>query len=208
MHTATQSWSQKGKVEFKPFLDADGNGVKNDLESWIGKNQLVVGSNEFMKAKYGMRKENLYQAYKAQGFDLDLVPFSEYQVSKKYQMVQVRPFPHIINYISIPVTIQGSLSGRVRKPVNGWEGQEPSHWKVLVQHSKTGKTDTLRTLPSGRFYQSSLSRGTYTVQLLPDQLEHYKVAAEPGVYRVVVTPQKGKRRFTNLNFSLKEKLAN
>ncbi len=204
LYTARQSWSQKGKVEFKPFLDTDRDGIKNESERWIEGDQMIVASNSTVKSAYGGKTDNLYQAYKEQGFAVELQPFSEYRVSNKYRMVQVKPFPHIINLVPIPMIIQGTLSGQVRKPVSDWEGREPTHWKVLVIHNSTGETDTLRTLPSGRFYHSSLSQGKYTIQLLPDQLERYKLTSEPARYQVAVEAQEGKRRITDLHFSLKQ----
>ncbi|MBI1806038.1 MAG: carboxypeptidase regulatory-like domain-containing protein [Ignavibacteria bacterium] len=161
----------RGALSFRPFLDRNGNGIRDQGESYLpditvktyGPKLSAAGE----KKKEGVLIANAeaYQKYityfPVQNFeDPHWVPY--------FQSVAVMAEPNLLRPLDLPIVIGGLVSGRV---VQVQKGAEVPVEGITVTLSNTGYSKTMRSFSTGEFNFIGVPPGTYTLSISTQDLE-------------------------------------
>lgn len=181
-----------------PFLDENGNGVKDKNESVMKETKIMTHiRTDIQKTKSGISFSNIVpnQAFKI------VIPRQAYeditwQIDP--QDICLVLAPHQSRTINIPVKILTELSGQitVTKPgqvsvVNGVP--------VTVTNMHTGKTIELHSDEWG-YYSTMVVCGNYSISVDTDSLDKSGLECAVPIRHVVIEPSRDGQQLLDLNF--------
>ncbi|GEM_PF-5559193 len=202
IRASSRPWNEQGKIVMKPYLDLNADGLKDEKDPWLDKKEVGLKVNPHTSYAMGVQQPSLYRSYTPGMVKVQSSPFSSYQVPDRYKVVKVYPFPYVTNIVPTPVQAQKSISGQVHVSPDIDEKQATDSWQVVVKYLNSSSSDTLQTLPSGRFFHA-LKTGEYKIELTSEQLERHEVVSCPSHYRIRVRAKSDRRRLNDLKFSIK-----
>lgn len=180
----------KGIIEILPFLDYNGNGIKDKGEPEVKNLNLRVDGTKversFDKSKVIISALESYNKY---FIKLDDKNFENpaYQLGNK--IIQVTAMPNQVQQIPVPVLIMGEASGYVYTEE---EGKKKGIGKLIVNIFDTAQNLVARVItePDGYFSYLGLRPGNYTAQTDHTQLSKINMKNITGSFAFKVKESK------------------
>jgi cell division protein FtsN len=192
----------KGGISVIPFIDLNGNGIRDKNEP------KAPGLN--LRSSGGIVEKNDrdttiriigLEPYTRCFLDLDANSFENISWRLPHKIIDVAVDPEIMKHIEIPVTVAGEASGSVTTEENG---NITGIARIIVNFSdKSGKhiSGTLSE-SDGYFSWFGFSPGGYTVSVDTNQLRKLGMTSEPSSMDFTVKPGIDGEYITGLDFRL------
>ncbi len=173
----------KGAITLLPFLDVDGNGLRDPGEPKASNLQFRINGGSIVRNDKDTTIRILdltpYQSYL---LELDKNSFDNISWQMHNLTMKVMIDPNQFKTIEVPISVMGEAAGTV---YNGQNGQG----RILVCFYRSDSTLAARTLTESDGYYSylGLKPGKYTVRIDPEQLKKLKMVSTPEMMPVTVT---------------------
>jgi cell division protein FtsN len=192
----------KGGISVIPFIDLNGNGIRDKNEPKAPGLNLrssggIVGKSDRDTTIRIIGLEPYTRCF----IDLDANSFENISWRLPYKIIDVTVDPEIMKHVEIPVTVAGEASGRV---TTGKEGDITGIARIIINFSdKSGKhiSSTLSE-SDGYFSWFGFSPGGYTASVDTNQLRKLGMASEPSSRDFTVKPGIEGEYITDLDFRL------
>ncbi|HEX2921314.1 MAG TPA: SPOR domain-containing protein [Bacteroidales bacterium] len=200
--TSNQSNVGKGGIYFIPFLDINGNGVRDNDEPKIAGLDARAGSGRVEKDPRDSTIRILgLEPYTKCYVELDESSFENISWRLPVKVLAIAVDPEIIKHVEIPITVVGEASGMV---VLNRNNIESGLGRITVRFfSKDGKV-VASTLSEddGYFSWFGLTPGEYSAMVDTSQLKRLGMISEPATRPFTVTPGRDGDIIDGLDFRL------
>lgn len=194
----------RGWITVLPFLDMNGNGLRDDNEPKV--NGVKV------RATPGGRMEVDNQDTLVRIFDLE--PYTSiflelngdgleniaWQLHKKSFRVPVEP--NLMKLVEVPVSVVAEVSGSIRREEA--DIKRPGRYKINIFQEKHGFVKSIYSEDDGYFNHLGLSPGNYTIQVDSTQVANQQLISQPVSHHVNILPDYYGFFIDELDFKLQE----
>lgn len=178
----------RGWITVLPFLDMNGNGVRDENEPKV--NGVKV------RATPGGRMEVDNQDTLVRIFDLE--PYTSiflelngdgleniaWQLHKKSFRVPVEP--NLMKLVEVPVSVVAEVSGSIR--VAGSDARRPGRFKIDISREDHSLVNSIYSEDDGYYSYLGLPPGNYTIQVDSMQLANQQLVSQPASRKVNILP--------------------
>lgn len=189
----------RGRIKFEPFLDLNGNGIKDQSEQSIeGLNVHVQGG--------GMRKQNpdgsiLFsglEPYISYYFQMDTRNLKNIAWQVDYESMEVFVNPNQMKVVGVPVKVMGEVAGFVNLGHDGIGGI-----RINIVDFEGKLVSSMLSASDGYFSYMGLKSGDYIARVDKTQLEKLKMKIKEEFPFIINNNREGDY-VDNLEFLLAE----
>lgn len=178
----------KGGIVIIPFVDLNGNGVRDhDEPKAFGlKAQVSAGRLLYRNADTSILVTDL-EAYASYMVKLNTGTFENIAWQVKNKVLSVAVSPNQLRLVEVPVQVVGEVSGMVfLQDDKGRRGQ--GRMTVSIYNSRDQLVAQTQTETDGSFSYIGLQPGSYTARMDNHQLEKLHMTASPAAvpFRIIV----------------------
>lgn len=201
---ANRSSISRAALTIIPFLDFNGNGIKDPEEPGVPGLQLRnrAGRLLYNKDKTILRITEL-QPYTDQILEIDPVSLDNIAWKVPDPVIKVRTLPNHFQEIHVPVVVMGEVSGMIfLKDESGVRGQGRIRINIFDEAGK--KVTDLLSEGDGYFTFLGLKPGKYSARIDNSQLKTLGLTAAPDVISFEIEVDKYGDIVDDLEFVLKK----
>lgn len=173
----------KAAVSVIPFLDLNGNGIKDKLEPGVPGLVLgrVAGQQMYNEDRTEIRIFDL-EPYVPLTLEIDPISLDNIAWNVEHKMVQLEPLPNQVNTVFVPVTVLGEVAGMVYFKDGG---SVTGLGRVIVNILDEKGRQVTRILSEGDGYFTylGLKPGKYVAEIDSEQLENLNFTSKPSEAR-------------------------
>jgi hypothetical protein len=170
---------QRAGVSGQIFLDANGNGLREDAEELLPDVRVRVGNITALSDSQGNYRVWDLLPYEPVLVVLDSMTLASPLWTPTYSAISVEPGPNQFRMIDLPVAPAGVIEGRVmRETPSGMVGQ--GGITLLVTNRRTGARLQVVTFSDGDFYLMGVKPGEYEITVAESVLNRLGVTATPA----------------------------
>lgn len=170
----------RGSMKFIPFLDANGNGKRDNDEPLVTGLQIVLnGGGRQINSKDGITIITGLEPYIKNHveFNTDRINNIAWRVINKTLNITLNP--NQLKTIEIPVVVVGEVGGMVNRNENG-RRIGTGGLKINIYDTHNVLTTTILSEPDGYFSFLGLKSGSYSAKIDSLQLQKLQMKSEPG----------------------------
>jgi hypothetical protein len=170
---------QRAGVSGQIFLDANGNGLREDADELLPDVRVRVGNITALSDSQGNYRVWDLLPYEPVLVVLDSMTLASPLWTPTYSAISVEPGPNQFRMIDLPVAPAGVIEGRVmRETPSGMVGQ--GGITLLVTNRRTGARLQVVTFSDGDFYLMGVKPGEYEITVAESVLNRLGVTATPA----------------------------